>query len=548
MKQLNIDVLGFVMAEMAHLSESAMLNHEAGFETFGITDDFNFDEILTGPGFQDLEVLSAPEAAHVDDGTLPLPSQSDLGQANQETHEEHPEMIDFDNPIDLDMAFDGFLDMEELWSKPTTPPATPPSIAAISKPTSSDLEGVSDWHDAQGLELHNGEGHTRSFTTFADSHGTGISDDHGDNMTPGTEGWRKIDDSGPEMEFKLSGDDAQNSRSPSETSQLSLCIKFRTEDSKRYLRDLISEVPTSRPTRQRSTTKRLADFDVSDADPEPPLDLTNHPCARGCWECFNLRIVCPLLENEEDWPCQTCAEDGHDCELITAPDVKRACERCRRNRIPCSFKSIFDQGEACQQCMDDGHHCIAGPAKDFILPRLTYDWDWSNDAYRMKKRARLLEDPMGLQGHRKEDEFIRDIPVSQEDRKTKKRRKPDADDSTSKSKKLRKEEGTHASRSKPSSIRTITTKFCHPIKFNHVDQTGGSEPCHFCVEPSFSMLGLAAKEVKVREMKDARGLEEVSGGHIADGVDNTRVCASCTLQRMNVIACSVRDRERWTLS
>jgi hypothetical protein len=87
--------------------------------------------------------------------------------------------------------------------------------------------------------------------------------------------------------------------------------------------------------------------------------------------------------------------------------------------------------------------------------------------------------------------------------------------------------------------REITTKFCHPIKVNHIDKINGKEPCHFCDEPAYPILGLETKEVEVIDWKDGRGLEEVSGGHRGEDVENTRVCASCTLKRLPIILCPV---------
>ncbi|KAK5132049.1 hypothetical protein LTR08_000386 [Meristemomyces frigidus] len=88
--------------------------------------------------------------------------------------------------------------------------------------------------------------------------------------------------------------------------------------------------------------------------------------------------------------------------------------------------------------------------------------------------------------------------------------------------------------------KKITTKFCHPIIFNYED-TDGSKSCNFCGPNSCAILGLEAKEVEVIDWVDGHGLTEVSGGHMASGAANTRMCMDCTMQRMPAIACPKHD-------
>lgn len=107
-------------------------------------------------------------------------------------------------------------------------------------------------------------------------------------------------------------------------------------------------------------------------------NLRGHPTARGCWECYELGLRCPLLDDEHAWPCFTCVADDHNCELITPPVSKRACERCRRRRTTCSYTYTNDHSGDCHQCLNDSFHCIAGPHKDHIRTRIRYDRDWAN--------------------------------------------------------------------------------------------------------------------------------------------------------------------------
>ena len=45
------------------------------------------------------------------------------------------------------------------------------------------------------------------------------------------------------------------------------------------------------------------------------------------------------------------------------------------------------------------------------------------------------------------------------------------------------------------------------------------------------------KEVEVIDWTDGRGLEEISGGHKGDGLENSRMCTFCTISRMSIAMC-----------
>lgn len=86
-------------------------------------------------------------------------------------------------------------------------------------------------------------------------------------------------------------------------------------------------------------------------------------------------------------------------------------------------------------------------------------------------------------------------------------------------------------------IKTVRTKFCHPLHFQDVDEDA-SGTCHFCTTPHFAMLGLEEKQVEVIEWRDGRGWEEIRGGHRGDGVQSTRICSTCTMARMTMLNCT----------
>ncbi|KAK5175200.1 uncharacterized protein LTR77_000337 [Saxophila tyrrhenica] len=298
-----------------------------------------------------------------------------------------------------------------------------------------------------------------------------------------------------------------------------------------------SEGYTFRRRRTAKTSRYFSEYEQS--TPELESDLTGHPSARGCFECLSLNLRCSLLDNEESWPCHACTEDDHDCELIIQPVVKRACGRCKSSRNACSFGWEEEHGEACQQCMEDGHRCIAGPQKESIRPRLSYDWDWANDPLLKRKALKLLEDPLAFKIRRERPTHVSAVGPSSSKRKRVAAEESDSavDVQSSTPKTIVRPAPLGPGTAAHGITKTITTKLCHPIKFNHVDGAGGSKPCHFCDEPSLAILGLGAKEVEVIEWQDGRGLEEVQGGHAGDRVDNTRICPSCTVERMSTIVC-----------
>ena len=49
---------------------------------------------------------------------------------------------------------------------------------------------------------------------------------------------------------------------------------------------------------------------------EQPSDFTNHPVARGCFDCLAIASRCSLLDNEHSWPCEECKINDNDCQLV----------------------------------------------------------------------------------------------------------------------------------------------------------------------------------------------------------------------------------------
>lgn len=315
--------------------------------------------------------------------------------------------------------------------------------------------------------------------------------------------------------------------------------------------------------------------------PDVPADLTGHPVARGCWECLGLGIRCPLLDDERAWPCSTCLADDHDCDLVTPPIRKRACERCKRKRTPCSFAKAFHHSGPCEDCANDSYRCVAGPLKENIRPRIRYDRDYTKDpppsktaakptktfwtCMQCREAARPCSFSDGGPGEECAsceqadsicipEQVTTPPPQRASSRSARAPKKRLASEPAEQEVPTKRAKGPlHSARTKPikqqtptkpakgslhsaGTTKTITTKFCHPIVFNYED-ADGTKPCHFCEHYSFAILGLEPKVVEVIDWEDGHGLTEVGGGHMEGGVASTRMCTTCTMGKMPMVMC-----------
>ena len=319
-------------------------------------------------------------------------------------------------------------------------------------------------------------------------------------------------------------------------------------------------------------------------------------------------------------------DDDHECELVTPPTYKRACEHCKSRRLACSYTSSLDHDEPCEECSRTGWGCIAGPAKESVRERITYDRDWENDPWQSPKAPKVkklpscrrcrernqpcsfsagdkseactacdmadqiclpeLETPQGGRKRKRTqvkaktatgkdqhetswgpDVFgqpagkhatiiIGSASASSEDDsdfQTAPKRantKPivigessnssdDDSDVLPPPKRTKTKTGTRTENheEEAGTIETISTKFAHPVKFNHE----GQEPCHFCTDIRFAMFGLGSMEVEVVVWNDGHGLDENGGGHRERGIENTRMCVECTTKRLPVVMCAKHE-------
>lgn len=312
--------------------------------------------------------------------------------------------------------------------------------------------------------------------------------------------------------------------------------------------------------------KRLKDELTS--DPSFPASLIGHPSARGCWGCLALNIRCPLLDDERGWPCYTCYEDDHHCDLILPPPRKLSCERCKRKKQICSFAYTSDHSGPCEDCASEGCDCEAAPRKESIIQRIRYDRDYKKDPLPKKtptktsgecytcrsegkgcslacsaaaedctecKRTgnKCLSEKTGQVSAAPHQHSIKPRTAAAP-RKRRAVGKPAEDYAAVKHQKNgATEDPRHAS---SGATKTIVSRFSHPIQFNAEDATG-SMSCSFCEHTSFQIIGLESKEYDVIDWRDGRGYDEVGGGHREDGVEPTRVCTACTMRRLLIIMC-----------
>ncbi|KAL2834619.1 hypothetical protein BJY01DRAFT_224287 [Aspergillus pseudoustus] len=83
----------------------------------------------------------------------------------------------------------------------------------------------------------------------------------------------------------------------------------------------------------------------------------------------------------------------------------------------------------------------------------------------------------------------------------------------------------------------ISTSFAHPITFNHIPNEDGSDPCHFCSDFAYGIVGLGKRVVEVVDLGDGR-YDEIRNGHSQDGRQPSRVCSNCVQRRLRVVKCS----------
>lgn len=391
-----------------------------------------------------------------------------------------------------------------------------------------------------------------------------------------------------------------HSTADEQVSRPSTVLIFNSEDGKSRYKEFIARLEAERDADERGyrlRKRQTAPVHRSGATvggyeaAELPDDLTGYPVARGCYECAALLSSdpskpgtehCSLLDDERNWPCDHCYDDGHDCTVISQPIRKRACEACKSRREACSYVTTRNHGQPCRQCAQLGHPCVAGPVKEYIRPRLRYEREWEDDPYPQPKRrhgktrepetceecrvaGKLCLYKPDIDGHyRKACEacLTGSMPCTITGHRTSKaspdhssldwndaeQSHPPAMALTATSQQGRAAETIDETPGHQTLVRAILTSFAHPICFNcDAESTAEScrstdeQDCHFCAEPALAVYGFGKVEALVRDFKDQPGYEEVTNGHVANGIASTRLCAMCTTIRMSVLMCEKHD-------
>ncbi|KAH3203006.1 hypothetical protein KXV64_008724 [Aspergillus fumigatus] len=86
-------------------------------------------------------------------------------------------------------------------------------------------------------------------------------------------------------------------------------------------------------------------------------------------------------------------------------------------------------------------------------------------------------------------------------------------------------------------IRIIHTSLAHPVNFAYEPPPDGTNPCHWCSNFVYGIMGLGRRAVEVIDFGDGRYVE-MNGGHVKDGHEPSRMCVTCALERIHVVNCT----------
>ncbi|KAF2724103.1 hypothetical protein K431DRAFT_310435 [Polychaeton citri CBS 116435] len=293
------------------------------------------------------------------------------------------------------------------------------------------------------------------------------------------------------------------------------------------------------------------------------------PLARGCRHCALLGLTCSIIDDEFEYPCKACSEDAEVCELIRPPARKRGCEVCKRKKRSCSYKRTYKHGSNCRECARDADVCIAGPAKDAVAVRLRCPLEGvalRDHASWLQKRL-TAKKPKIIKFCSNCEKTDLDYPTPQSGRNGKSGLAccDDGDDFPFQNGAPNQymapqhnscnilsqcvpppgDDGVKglvtASGASGGSEFTITTRFFHPIRFNHDTTPDPAQSCHFCQEPALAVFGSVPRKIRVTLTADGTSYQELNDEDNGPGVENTKICSLCTYRRMQVAICVMHD-------
>ncbi|KAI4201691.1 MAG: hypothetical protein LQ350_003045 [Teloschistes chrysophthalmus] len=245
------------------------------------------------------------------------------------------------------------------------------------------------------------------------------------------------------------------------------------------------------------------DGDDADIDDERVVDTSGitvgDPEARSCTVCLQFQLPCSLLQEGSTYPCRSCFEYGFHCELVIQHWAQHSCQGCRRRGIKCSYLEVdSDHTQPCRTCFAIDEKCIAGPASGRIQTGPSLD----------QPMAGIPESTNNLPSQRPAPKKL-------------------AKCTSCKVCNLQCE-GCRIANTKGDfkllAACTATSLLLQPVIFNYQPtKNDGTVPCHFCADPLYAIVGCQPKETSIKDPSP------------------THMCAGCTLDRVQILACDVHD-------
>jgi Fungal Zn(2)-Cys(6) binuclear cluster domain len=299
--------------------------------------------------------------------------------------------------------------------------------------------------------------------------------------------------------------------------------------------------------RRRPSVESAKSLSSASSEGIPPLDLFGLPAtlpeSKGCKTCLNLKISCPLEKDKSTYPCYICVENDCECRLIIPPLKKLACEGCCEARKRCSYRDGSNPSLPCENCEKRKQKCIPCQKRSSgFKPTLERPFLSCKQCREKKRQCSLktkktgfpctncLEGVLECSFQELGNKEVKSLTLKE----VQKIRISDA------SKEWTAEELQEIftlNATKEGTVKKIKTCLAHPITFNHTPSKDGNDPCHWCDTAAFGIVGNEELEVTVIDWHDGRGYTEVSGGYVGKGLEPSRMCQVCTMERIMVSTC-----------
>lgn len=273
------------------------------------------------------------------------------------------------------------------------------------------------------------------------------------------------------------------------------CIAGPVPKALEYKYQDVSSRPSMVTNTKSKTSKSVCkEISLHSSNPTPQPDPARPQRVYvSCNQCRETGGRCRLKRNQ-DGPCANCKKAGETCKFVYAP-----------TRIPFSTALLSGPNGQIKKSFTEDHTESSRPHTYEDNTRQIYNEILSKKRYNTTKGK---TNPKSK--YRSNSRIVPSIPERPRARLI----------------------GT------TSGIQhiTITTSFCHPIRFHYAPDPDNKFPCSWCDSPVFGLWGHSPKEVEVIPY-GKNGNEEISGGHYEDGVEQTKMCCNCTLERMSIMYC-----------